>query len=89
MFPFRICRLILGLLYLTFTTIGTPFGIIGYALGKITIFYLVTSIGPTPLDILIPLWLLIQQHNESEVQNFELFVQTFHFPSLFYNKEVK
>jgi hypothetical protein len=52
MLPFY--RLTLGLLYLTLTTIGTPSVIVGSAFGKTTIFCPITSIGPAPLDILIP-----------------------------------
>jgi hypothetical protein len=77
-------------LYLTFTTIKIPFAAIGFVFGKTTIFCLVTSIGSTFLDILIPrLWFLVQQYNESKVQKYKLFVQTFHFPSLLNNNEVK
>jgi hypothetical protein len=52
MFPF--CLLMLGSLYFTLITIKTPFAIVGSSFGKTTISCLVTSIGSTPLDILIP-----------------------------------
>jgi hypothetical protein len=44
----------MGSLYLTLTTIGTPFVNVGSVFGKITISYLVINIGSTPLDILMP-----------------------------------
>jgi hypothetical protein len=49
-----LCLLTLSSLYLIFTTIGAPFPTISYALGKTIVSCLVTSIGITPLDILIP-----------------------------------
>ncbi len=48
-----LCWLNLDSLYLTFTTIETPSAIVGSTFGNTTISYLVTSIGSTPLDILI------------------------------------
>ncbi len=44
----------MGSLYFTFTAIGTPLGIIGFVPDKIIISCLVTSIGSTFMDILIP-----------------------------------
>ncbi len=43
-----------GFTVLHFTTIGTLFAIVHSAFGKSIVFCLVTSIGSTPLDILIP-----------------------------------
>ncbi len=80
----------LGSLYFTLTATCTPFATIGFAFGKITISYLVTNIGSTPLTFWCPkLQLLTQPHNELKVQNFEVFVQTFHSHGPFNNKEVK
>jgi len=44
----------LGSLYFTLIATCTPFATIGFAFSKITISYLVTNIGSTPLDILMP-----------------------------------
>jgi hypothetical protein len=44
----------LGSLYFTLIATCTPFATIGFAFGKIIISYLVTNIGSTPLDILMP-----------------------------------
>jgi hypothetical protein len=55
MFPF--CWLSLGSLYLILTTTSTPYAIVGSALGEIIVSCLVTSIGSTPLDILMP-WIV-------------------------------
>jgi hypothetical protein len=78
----------MGSLYLILIAIGTPSTIVGFAFGKTIVPYLVTSYRLNSFGYL-DLWLFVQQHNELEVQNSELFVQTFHFPSLPNNKEVK
>ncbi len=44
----------MGSLYLILIATCTPSPTIGYVLGKTIVSYLVTSIGSTPLDILIP-----------------------------------
>jgi hypothetical protein len=72
----------LGSLYLILIAIGTHYAIIGSTFSKTIVSCLVTSTDSTPLDILIP-WIttFFQQHNESKIQKFELFVQTFHSPN--------
>jgi len=79
----------LGSLYLTLTTINTPCATIAiaFAFGKTIISYLITNINSTLMDILMP-W-VVQPHNELEVQNYELFVQTLHSHGPLDKKEVK
>jgi hypothetical protein len=82
-----LCWLNLGSLYLTLTTINTPCATIAFAFGKTIISYLITNTSSTLMDISMP-W-VAQPHNELEVQNSELFVQTFHFCGPLDKKEVK
>ncbi len=88
MLPF--CWLNLGSLYFNFTTIGITFVIVVSILGKTIVSCLVTSTDLAPLDILIT-WIVASCSTtyESEVQNFELFVQTIYFLGPLDNKEVK